>query len=332
MTQQVLNGTPTTPAAPETHDSGAVFNRANALIAKMGGAAREEAHNEPDDVDVTDTPTKPDAPQARPQTPAAADPDESRLAKLADVERKARAVDRREREIAEREAKTKSRAAELEELASIWDNPEKILEQIEKKVGPEKLVKWFEDQADPVKRATSQSKKELTPLEERLAALEARNAQLEAKEAQGQAEQAFSSRVSEVADQAPYASRLLKRAPGRLVKRADAVVDYYSGPKEKGGLGLRFGEDYTFDNVIAQIEQDLKGEAELLAADPEDQGEVDATRQPADLKTQAKPAIDPAKTISNRTASNRTTLDASTPKMSLDEKIRAAERKARRMT
>lgn len=350
MTQQVVPdaAVPSTGSA-QTGDA-RLDARAEALFAKMSGEGIQErktaAEAEDDPTDAAPAPKAARALGSAPKEPAAEsqkpEGDGKQLDKLAALERdnlRARQqLAKDKREFQAEQARTQARAKELDHLASIWDNPDRLIEELAKRVPPEKLIKYFEDEADPARRmartAEAKAKQELTPLEERLRALEAKEQQLLARESQTKAEAVFSDRIKEVSADAPYAARLLERKPAKVLRRADAIVDHYSRPTDKGGLGLRFGEDYNFDNVIAQIEADLKEEAEDLA----DRAAIDgAADEDAETPTQpqtpaSKSAAAKAKTITNRTASDRTTLDKGNvaTKSGWEEKIRRAERLARR--
>lgn len=351
MTQQAVIAD----AGPANTGDARLDSRAEALVAKMSGARAAEAKAAPPeagDPDFQAPATLGKAPKLAVATSGdddaeatpAAEPAVKQLDKIALLERENRrtkeTLAKEKREFQAEQTRIQARAKELDHLASIWDNPDRLIEELAKRVPPEKLIKYFEDEADPARRmartAEEKAKKELSPLEERLRALEEKEKRLNAQESQSKAEAIFSDRIKAVAADAPLAARLLERKPSKVLRRADALVDYYSKPVEQGGRGLRFGEDYTFDNVIAQIEADLKEEAEDLAdrAATETAADDEAETPTQPQTPSSKSAAAKAKTINNRLASDRTTLDKgnSATKAGWDDKIKRAERLARRAT
>lgn len=343
MTQQVVpNATP-----PAATPSGSVFERVDSRVAALESRFAGEQAKADAEAPESDAPTEPASPGAlrgKPpakepaaETPAPADDKLEKIARLErDAVRKHQETTRAAREFAAEKARVEAKAKELEELSKVWldadKNPERILELLEKHVGPDRLVKFFEDQSDPVKRSTraaaEQAKEGLSPIEARLKAIEDENRALKMQGAQADAERTFKARVEEVAADAPLASRLMSRDPKKLIARAESLMFNASQPKEKGGLGLVYGTDYTLDNVIGQLEIDLKADADLYADLPAAKGET--SQEEPTTQNAITPAAAKANTVSNRAASGRTTLDETKPRMSYDEKIKAAIRQARR--
>lgn len=340
MTQQVAPNDAATSANSSVFER--VDARTQALHDKWSAESRTEtSEEEPADNAVAVESTN-RATGGEPATaPAAPSEDESKFDRILKLEQESlRKSTEAKRAAKEAEAKLKAaeeRAKKAEELEKLWngadDNDERILELLEQKVGPEKLIKWFEAQADPAKRAArvaeQAAKKDLSPLEERLRKLEEREQAIEAKEARSQGEKAFESHVEQLADANPLTARMMKSSRQDVIQRADAIIDYFNAPKDKGGLGLKFGEDYNLVDVIERVEGDLKRYRDALIEQAAEQAEgsqqTTGTKNPATIPAAAK-----AKTVSNRVASDRSSLSNEAQKMTMDEKIAAKIRDLRR--
>ncbi|WP_394825035.1 hypothetical protein [Pendulispora albinea] len=269
---------------------------------------------------------------------------DDRLDRVATLEREARrrrqAVARQERELAaerERVADAGKKAADLE---AIFSDPDRLLEALEQRVGYEKLTQWLHQQNDPAKRAelaaARSQKKELDPITARIDALEAENKRLHTEHLQAQVERALHSRITEVAVEAPYTARIMRKAPEALMQRVDTIVERMCGSEESGGEGLTFGVDFNLDHVIARVERALKAEHALYTDDevtePADQGRNDSSKSTGPAGKGGNGAKEQAKTLTNRDGSDRTTLETDGPRLSWDERIRRAEQRARRST
>lgn len=338
MTQQAVPNDAAAPSASNVFER--VDSRAQALFDKLSGETRTEQAD--DEVDAPASPAKTGSePVAAPAAAAPAE-EESKFDRILKLEqeslRKSQAAKQAHREAEAKMKAAEERAKKAEELEKLWngadDNDDRILELLEQKVGPEKLIKWFEAQADPVKRAArvaeSSSKKELDPVLQRLKALEEERDALKAKEARSSGEKAFEDHVTQLAEANPLTARMMKASRAEVIQRADAVIDFFNAPKEKGGLGLRFGEDYNLVDVIERVEGDLKRYRDALTEQAEAKAEGSEQTIPSPTKTPESTAAAKAKTVSNRDASDRSTLSNEAPKMSLAERTAAAERKLRR--
>lgn len=330
MTQQATMGTG---ADQAPSGDAALDSRANSMFSRLAAESRaeqvesDEASDEVAEL-TTETPTTPPPRLARKDAAPPADEDE-KLSRLAALEREnarqRQTASKAEREARDRLQKAEAREKELVEREKVFNDPETALDFIEKHIGPEKLIEWLQSQSDPVKRATNaaerSAKKDLSPLEERIKALEAENEGHRNAKAQQAAVANFTARVNEVATEAPLVARAFTKKPERMVARANAIA-----------LRMSQGDkDWNFDDVIIELEQDLQDERSIFSDDAAEQ--ASASPRTDTNSTQATAAAK-AKTLTNRHGSARTTLDEgnTASKMSMTEKIRATERKARRLT
>jgi len=287
-------------------------------------------------------PEEGEAPKAAPATQApaaAAPPDDQKLAKLLEAERD---LQKRRAELQRKEKSLEGvdeRIKKAEALEKMWakadEDPERILEILETKVGAEKLTEWFGRMTDPgyramlaAKRAADEHRADLSPFEKRLEEIERRQKAADAAEARGKVQNDMSGLIKANAGEVPFAHRMLERKPDKFWNTVDRKVQYLSAPKEEGGLGLAFGTDYNMSDVVLQIEQDLKDDFESLAEE-----KAAAANTGNGTQTPTSPAAAKATTLSNREASTRTTLQTERPgRRSHEDKIRELERQARRMT
>lgn len=315
-------------------------SKAASLFERFSADQRKASAEEPDPDAADDTPTNPQSPQAKKAAePPAAAPD-PKLARLLEQERVIRqreaAAAKRERELEERGKGTDEKLTKLEQLSKVWEkadeDPEKILELLEQKVGPEKVVEWFGKMGDPAYRAKLEAKRlldankpDMSPLEKRLEALEARNRELEFKGVKEKVQGEISGLVTGNAAEVPFSHRLLSKKPEKFWSRVESKARTLSAPEKEGGQGLVFGQDYNMSDVIMQIEADLKDDYDSLAAE---QAAASAGNTP---KVSESPAAGKASTsLSNRDASVRTTLDHNPPKEDMNGKIARLIRQARR--
>src|SRR5882762_9075210 len=162
MTQQVVPDAQTDTSGPANTGDARLDSRANALFAKMSGARVQEAKAappEPGDPDfASNAAPSLAAPRKLGGEPAAADPGTpedgaKKLDRIALIERdNVRAkqeLAKNKREFAAEHARVAAKAKEVEHLASIWDNPDRLLEELARRIPPEKLLKMFETEADP---------------------------------------------------------------------------------------------------------------------------------------------------------------------------------------
>lgn len=337
MTQQAVIDTNSKEQAP-TGDA-SLDSKAEAVFAKFRKETVDAIKSEPDEDAADDTPTEPASPKAKRPPEPAPSPD-PKLAKLLEQERLIRqreaAAARREREAEEKARGVDERITKAEAVEKLWaggdENADRILELLETKVGPEKLVEWFGKMGDPAyrakleaKRVAEASKPDLSPIEKRLEAIEARNRELEIREVKGQVQGQISELVKAYPEEVPFAHRLLERKPDKFWRRVESKARELSASEKEGGRGLVFGQDYNMNDVILQIESDLKDDHDSLAAE-QAAANAEPTKQVIDT-----PAAGKAPTsLSNRDASVRTTLEHAPPRQKMDDKIARLIRQARR--
>lgn len=304
-----------------------VESRADALLERFAQESVDAAKSEPEDVETeaTEDPEKP-APAAKlaPAEPPAPPKDES-LDRIARLERenlqRKQEIAQRDREARERDTKLTERESRIASLEKRFEDPDELLSYIEEKGWEDKLSQHILKMADPAKRAEAAAKKAAktatSETEKRLAALEAENQRLKHEQANAEGERLFSSRLNEVASEAPFSARALARAPERTMKRAHAIAASF------GNVA------FNLDDVIIQLERDLAEEARIFRDDePQQSGSSSTTSK--EQQTQPDAAAK-ATTVSNRAAAARTTIvEDDGGGMSFDERIARAERRMRK--
>lgn len=245
--------------------------------------------------------------------PAVEDPKAGRLAKLAKLERdqveKRQQSSAREQALEAREARLAALEQQIAARDKVWDDPISLLDMLEQKVGPEKLVDYLSKAKDPAQvaaRTAREARKEIDP---EIAELRAKVQRIEHQEIQAKVYTQFKGIIAEnAASEAQFTARALAKNEAAVLKRADRIADHLTATKQ----------NYNLYTIAVLLEQELRESAELTAEKPE-----------ATSKEAPKEALGP-NTISNRDASTRTTVAANGGKrLSYEERIAKAERAAR---
>jgi len=253
---------------------------------------------------------------------------QSKLARVHALEQqqyaKAQKITERERELEARAKQLQDVERSVKQLESAFNDPDALLEMLEKRVGGEKLSQWILAQADPGKKAEAAARKATSAVEDKLKALQEENKQwrekLENERKQAQEKAAFdaaareiSSRVAEVAEEAPLAARFFEKRPQAAIRMADSIARSFEG------------RQFNYDDVIIKMQEALAADSEIFSAQ---HSGTDAKSTPAS----SKPAAAKAKnTLSNRDAADRTAIvePEDISKLSLDERQKHFERRLR---
>ena len=312
---------------------GDVDERANALMAKMNAAenaAKEEAAQAEEaegaeeaggeSSEETKTSEKPTAASEKKAGETSGEK-ESRLAKLAAEERERRRTyaekAREEQSYSSRVADIERRERELKERESMWDDPSRLLETLEKKVGGERLGEWIVQQADPAKKHTSEAIKAILPEIEGLKQF-AQQYKQEQERAKYQkeveaSENSFKEIVEKHAEDAPRLARAMSKNARKAIDRAHA----------KAASLQAAGKEFNLFDVIEALESDFEEDG---AYGPEAGATATEKATKANRSVAAKVH---GKIVSRGSGGNSATPSKTGGKSALNDRIAAAERHLR---
>lgn len=309
-------------------------SRANALLERLESEQRELDNAEPDNdngapgTEPQSTAVPPANTNAAPPAAPAAKPPPGKDESLDRIARLERETIQRKQEIALRERETRDRAAQImEREAAIvarekrFEDAGELLSYIEEKGWGDALAQHIVSMSDPDKRAEQAARKAAGKVEsevdKRLRALEGENHRLREQQVNVETERVFSSRVTEVATEAPLVARALTKRPERTIARAHAIA-------------ASFGRvTFNLDDVIIHLERELADEAAIFRdEEPQQAGSPRTNSKDEPLRTDAAAK---AKTVSNRDAATRSAIvEDDGGELSLDDRIARAERRMRR--
>lgn len=298
-----------------TTTSGQLLSQMDARVASI---LEETAAEEPP---VEEKETLAETPAAKEVVAEEADPKAKRIERLAELERKQqdkrRAKSAKEQELAAREQQLQVYEQHLKSKDSVWEDPVGVLDMLEQKVGPEKLVEWLNSAKDPAKLAAREAKKDLGPIMQELENIKAHLQKSQFKEQEAAVHEQFAGIVAEFADgDAKLTAKALKKNKAAVIKRGNAISDSLAHRKIKHNL---------YD-IVKLLEEEFQEAQDLLK---EEEQEVTEEEETKSTTTTAKGK---AKSITNREASTRTGIVPTGGKLlPFHERVAQAARVMRKM-
>lgn len=271
-------------------------------------------------------------------TPAVPSAEETaRKASLANAARLERESVRKSTELAAKAAELKAqeskftdREKKLADFEKAFNDPDALLGLLADKITPEKMSQFFLEQGQPDKIAERRARaaqepvtSELTKLREEMAELKKEAQDKETKAAvvaqRQESEKRFSERVLDLKADAPLAARLLEKRPKDFFAMADQTATQLMAAAQAEGRTA------TWDDVIKDVHKQLHDFNSAL----QEEAAQTAVSSP---ETSKKTAAAKAPTVSNRAASDRSTIlneDETWENLPLEERVKRAEKRAR---
>lgn len=292
------------------------------------------------DVEEQAAPTKPEKPRVKPlgnpppedDTAAEGDIDQVAAAQR-DIVRQRRERQREQLEFEQGMASLQRERLEFDrqrqqvlELQQRLATPEGVLEYFEQQGGNGQQIGEFIVQAnDPSRRAASEAKKALSPIEQELKRTQERIAEFEKQQAVTQITSDLTKRVNELAasdeyaEDVQYTAGILEADREHFLQAADAVCLRLGQKTDPFGRRLPF----DYDDVIIEVEKQFAREAARYGAQKPKgaNGSKQAPKAPATKPATAKAQ---ARNVNQQTAGGRTVIAEEPDFSMLSPKDRAA--------